>query len=165
MNSMAEFLHEFQKETDRAAAVLGGAYLESRLEELLRSKFVGPSKLVDDLLRRQGALSSFSAKISIAYAVGLISKQAAEDLHVVRDIRNHFAHEPSGTSFKEIKVEKWVRKFNILKIIKGIPMSSSRLSFNLAVAALLLNSIETRIRQMPKIKEAEGVIEIRAESF
>src|SRR5437016_1659053 len=76
IEAMAPFLAEFQQETDRAAAVLGAAYLENRLEVLLREKFVDVPKFVEELFHGQGGLSSFSAKISITYAIGLISKQA-----------------------------------------------------------------------------------------
>ena len=47
MDQLAEFLEEFQRETDRAAAVLAVAYLDSRLEALLRvssSRFLRSSK-------------------------------------------------------------------------------------------------------------------------
>jgi hypothetical protein len=96
MDEFAEFLEAFQRETDRAAAALGAAYLDSRLELLLRSKFVAVPKFVDDLLAGQGGLSSFSARISSAYAVGLISRRAADDLHSIRRIRNDFAHRPTA---------------------------------------------------------------------
>lgn len=66
-----EFLQEFQHESDRAAAVLGAAYLDTRLEELFRAKFVTGPKFVEELLTGQGGLSTFSARISTAYAVGL----------------------------------------------------------------------------------------------
>jgi mannitol operon repressor len=99
-----EFLREFQRESDRAAAVLGAAYLDSRLEVLLREKFVAVPKFVDDLLSGQGGLSSFSARISICYAVGLMTRRASDDLHTVRRIRNDFAHQLHGVSFRTTRI-------------------------------------------------------------
>src|SRR5215510_9077223 len=103
-DEFSAFLQEFQQETDRAAAVLAVAYLDSKLEELLRSKFVSKHKIVNDLFDGQGGLSSFSAKVSISYAVGLISLLAAQDLHLIRQIRNDFAHKSHGLSFQTASI-------------------------------------------------------------
>lgn len=171
MDQLVKFLEEFQQETDRAAAVLAVAYLDSRLEALLRAKFVVVPKFVEELLTGQGGLSSFSARISVAYAVGLISLHAADDLHVVRRIRNDFAHQPHGLSFKTQNIASRVDKLNILKALqdkrgKAIPLSTEpRKRFNIAVALLLLNAIERRILDMPKFQEATGAAVIIAEQF
>ena len=118
MDQIAEFLEEFQRETDRAAAVLAAAYLDSRLEALVREKCVGVPKFVEELLSGQGGLSSFSARISVAYAVGLISLKAAEDLHLVRRIRNDFAHQVHGLSFATPTIADRVNAFRILEALR-----------------------------------------------
>jgi Transcriptional regulator len=147
-DQLAEFLNEFQRETDRAAAVLAAAYLDSRLEALLRAKFVAVPKFVEELLTGQGGLSSFSARISVVYAVGLISLRAAEDLHIVRRIRNDFAHKLHGLSFNTPQIASYVSKFNILQALRNergeaFPLpTDSRTRFNFAVAVLLLNAVE-----------------------
>jgi hypothetical protein len=171
MDQIGAFLKEFQRETDRAAAVLAVAYLDSRLETLLRTKFVAGPKFVEDLLTRQGGLSSFSARISIAYAVGLISMRSAKDLHLVRQIRNDFAHQLHGLSFKTHGIASRVAKFNILQALRdkrgeAIPLPNDpRKRFNLSVALLILNAIETRIREMPKFQEATGAAVITGRKF
>jgi DNA-binding MltR family transcriptional regulator len=119
MDQLAEFLEEFQGETDRAAAVLAVAYLDSRLEALLRAKFLVVPKFVEELLTGQGGLSSFSARISVAYAVGLISLSAAADLHLVRQIRNDFAHRPHGLSFNTQSIANRVTSFKILRALQN----------------------------------------------
>lgn len=171
MDQLAEFLEEFQRETDRAAAVLAVAYLDSRLEALLRVKFVAVPTFVEELLTGQGGLSSFSARISVAYAVGLISLRAADDLHLVRRIRNDFAHRLHGLSFETQRVASRVTNFNILQALqdergKAIPLpTDTRKRFNLAVALLLLNAIESRIRDLPKFQEVTGAAVIIGERF
>jgi DNA-binding MltR family transcriptional regulator len=170
MDAMAAFLAEFQNESDRAAAVLGRAYLDNRLGVLLREKFVGAPKFVEDLFHGQGGLSSFSAKISITYAIGLISKQAADDLHIVREIGNRFAHKLHGLSFETPGIADRVDNFRVLKSLRledGQPLSldsmDARKRFNIAVAILLLNAVEYRISQMPKFQEvvASPIIQLR----
>lgn len=168
MDQIAEFLDEFQGETDRAAAVLAGAYLDSRLEALLRTKFVAVPRFVDELLSGQGGLSSFGARISVAYAVGLISLKAAEDLHLVRRIRNEFAHQVHGLSFTTPAIADRVNAFRILEALRDeqgqtiVLPDDPRKRFNLAVALLLWNAIETRIREVPKFVEPTAAVVITA---
>lgn len=50
------------------------------------------------------ALATFSAKINLAYAMGLISQEEAKDLHAMQKIRNAFAHSVK-TTFEDSKVQ------------------------------------------------------------
>jgi len=176
-DEFSSFLQEFQQETDRAAAVLAMAYIDSKLEELLRSKFVSKHKIINNLFDGQGGLSSFSAKVSIAYAVGLISLLAAQDLHVIRQIRNDFAHKSHGLSFQTASIANRVSALHSLKFLEkavtseGKPMpfdivpTDPRKRFNLAVTFLLISGIETRIREMPAFQEAQSVDKLILKEF
>lgn len=44
------------------------------------------------LLGKSGPLSSFSTKIDLACVLGMCSRVIAKDLHMIREIRNDFAH-------------------------------------------------------------------------
>lgn len=46
----------------------------------------------DRLFRKSGPLSSFSAKIDLARLLAMTSSAIHSDLHILRDIRNEFAH-------------------------------------------------------------------------
>ena len=88
LNAVAATL---QKESDRACAVLGAALVDQVLGDLIRSAMVeeAPSKLFDGY----GPIASFSARIEISLGLGLISRDEHSDLHLIRKIRNVFAHE------------------------------------------------------------------------
>lgn len=154
-----EFLQEFQRESDRAAAILGAAYIDARLEELLRAKFVSGPKFVEDLITGQGGLSSFSARIGVAYAVGLIDSIVALDLHLVRRIRNDFSHKRQGLSFDTPVMANRVNEFRTLAALRdstGEPLPLElppRKRFNLAVGVLVFSGIEKRIAEMPTFVE------------
>ena len=62
---LKEFLAEFQRESDRAAAVLGAAYLDNRLGALLREKFVAVPAFVEELFRGQGGLLLALRSVSV----------------------------------------------------------------------------------------------------
>jgi hypothetical protein len=84
---------EFNGSSDRAAAIVSAALLDSKLEHMLRARFVPSSDSKDRLFDGpQAILSTFSARIAMAYRAGLISDFERQKLDFVRDIRNRFAH-------------------------------------------------------------------------
>lgn len=97
-SSFQAFVAEFKEESDRAAVVLGAAKLDSLLAQIL-DRFLLPSLSTnDELLEGDSPLATFSSRINACYRLGLISSDFAKSLHLVRKIRNAFAHETSGCS-------------------------------------------------------------------
>jgi hypothetical protein len=81
--------------SDRACAVLAGAILDDRLKALLAGYLLPPQvEREDRLLGRSGAVESFSARIELAYRLGLVSAATRRSLDWTRDIRNDAAHQP-----------------------------------------------------------------------
>lgn len=84
-----------------------------------------------------------------------MSRRASDNLHIVRKIRNQFAHQSHGISFKTKEIVEQVNKFNA-DDEKGKPVilpKEARQRFNTAVALLLINGIEKSMRDIPKFKE------------
>jgi len=97
-NSFAAFVDEFKEESDRAAVILGAAKLDTLLAQILERRLLPSSASADELLDGDSPLSTFSSRINACYRLGLISADFAKALHLVRRIRNSFAHEVSGVS-------------------------------------------------------------------
>lgn len=95
------FQQEFQKESDRAAAVLGAAYLDESLRQLIAASLVDSPTEVDDLLGPNRPLGSFSSRIRAAHCMGLISDGERDDLNRINGIRNRFAHDLHGLRFTD----------------------------------------------------------------
>ena len=89
------------RETDRGCALTAAAYLDDMLTSLLTEYLVDDKKVVDQFFASAGPLSSFSAKIDMTYALGLLSAETRSSLHVLRRIRNDFAHVAAGVAFRE----------------------------------------------------------------
>ena len=99
-----EIVKSFHEETDRAAGILAGAFVEHYLKDFLRT-FLKKDTVVDELFDAPFApLSTFAARAKLAYAMNLISNDSLKDLDIIRAIRNHFAHHPVDTSFKNAEV-------------------------------------------------------------
>jgi mannitol operon repressor len=100
----SEFLAEFQKESDRGGALVGAALLDARLERLLLSHLV-KGKGSEELVSGGNApLGSFSARINVCLALGLITPPEQHELNLVRKIRNEFAHREHGITFDDQKI-------------------------------------------------------------
>jgi hypothetical protein len=95
-----KILQEFFAESDRSAAILIGAEIDIQLERIL-SHFLLPPLKKSSAFLQDGPLGSFSARIEMIYRIGLIPEEWHHDLHVIRKIRNEFAHGPSGLDFTQ----------------------------------------------------------------
>lgn len=98
LNELIVFSQEFGGETDRAFVILGAAKLELLLQQILLKKLLAHPGGNDELFDGDAPLSTFNAKINMSYRLGLIGAEFARALHLVRRIRNSFAHELSGAT-------------------------------------------------------------------
>lgn len=81
------------KQTHASVAITRSAYLELGLERIIKKAMLRlPRDLDNKLFKGYGPLSSFSAKIDIAYSLKYISNDYHRTLHAVREVRNLFAH-------------------------------------------------------------------------
>lgn len=68
-------------ETDRGCALMAAEYLSNQLGELLRAYFVDDAEACDSVLEGGNAtLSTFSARIDLAYLLGLVGPAARREL-------------------------------------------------------------------------------------
>jgi DNA-binding MltR family transcriptional regulator len=83
-------------ESDRGLVLLTVSRLDELLEELhrnhIRSTATPEDKFINDLFAVHAPLSTFSAKIKLAFGYGLISKEDSLDMELLRSLRNDAAH-------------------------------------------------------------------------
>jgi DNA-binding MltR family transcriptional regulator len=134
------FAASLQKESDRACAVLGAAMLDQVLGDLIRSSMAEDAPR--NLFEGYGPIASFSARIDISLGLGLISRDEHYDLHLIRKIRNSFAHEMNHElSFASEPIAHRVAE---LKVVDAIYANSSfptsedtpRIRFQIEVGSL-----------------------------
>ena len=87
-------------ESDLACVVIGAAFLDAALASLLGQKLID-SSVSRKLLDTNGALGSFATRADVAYCLGLISKTLYQDIGLVAQIRNRFAHHHLQLSFRD----------------------------------------------------------------
>jgi hypothetical protein len=109
------FEKEVRAESPRAMAILSVAVLEEALTCLVRGALLPCPTSVDPLFDGGYVpLGTFSAKIDFAGRMGLISAGVSQSLHLIRKIRNDFAHDISGCSFDRAEVRNRVRELKRL---------------------------------------------------
>lgn len=70
------------------------------------------AKARKEIFGGMGPLSSFSAKIHIAYGIGLLDAELYDDAHTLRAIRNKFAHAKDRLDLTSEKMSELVDKLS-----------------------------------------------------
>ena len=104
IESVMAFRAALRTESDRGCALLAAAYLDEQLAEAVRDALVDDEKVAGCLLNSGRALGTFSTRIDMAYLLGLLGPRARRDLHLIRRIRNEFAHYPTTLAFDNDRV-------------------------------------------------------------
>lgn len=115
-----------------------------------------------DLTGKMMPIGTFSSRITLAYAIGLITSEEAKDLHRMREIRNRFAHRLNGLSFATQAIRDSCSNFLLVNASKEVKKNrkffedyptGARSTFNLAVT-LAIAAVKERIAKTTRIREA-----------
>ena len=99
-------LFDYGEASDRAVAIVGPAFLDTLLTELLVNFLIDDEKEVARLMRPDGPLGTFAEKVSGCYCLGLIGETIKSDLRLVAKVRNRFAHDIRA-SVSDEQIKSW----------------------------------------------------------
>lgn len=113
----ANAIQELHALSDRAAAIVAAVLLENRIESCLKSVLRDRKKdpvnsLHNEIFQPSGILGSFSAKINLAYMLGIFSAEAWADINQIKDIRNRFAHNLEISNFSSDSIASRCRNLS-----------------------------------------------------
>jgi DNA-binding MltR family transcriptional regulator len=156
---------EFEKETDRGAAIFSTSLFDEALKNLLLSYFAASTSSSDELFDGPNApLTSLSSKITLCYRLGLLSNRFVRDLNLIRKIRNEFAHNIQGCDFNHTaiysriqeleKSSQTVSKLNVMEGLKQDEKKDSRNIF-LQTCSWMLSAIQSKISELNPISPAK----------
>jgi hypothetical protein len=92
-NEWSEHVEDYRSGEDRTVAVIGGASTESALRARILEKMVPLNNTqFNELFLGNGPLSTFSSKIKVAFALGIIDHEIARNAEIIKEIRNAFSH-------------------------------------------------------------------------
>ena len=103
--SIAARFEELRARTHPGTALLITGYIDDFLEDLLLHKMRPLSNTIKNrIFKGYGPLESLSAKIDIAYAFNFVDDVTYEDMRVIKDIRNKFAHPTELLNFSSPEI-------------------------------------------------------------
>ncbi len=91
-------IEEIERQDDRGAAILAGAYLEDRLTIAIKERLIPDTRTQNELFGGMGPLATFHAKIELAYLMGVIDARTRK--HLRHDSKNS---ESVRTSYRSDK--------------------------------------------------------------
>lgn len=114
LDEQAVLRAEFAGSSERAAVIVGAAFMDEMLTLLLKGFMVPDTPKRDkEIFSGNGPLSTFSSKINMCWKLGLISDRERNTLHAIRGIRNDFAHKLTGISLNDNSVKQKIKAIEI----------------------------------------------------
>jgi DNA-binding MltR family transcriptional regulator len=144
-----QFFMEFDQESDRASVILAAIMLENALTMLLKTRLAPTGSTNDPLFDGSTApIGTFSAKINLAYRIGLIPASFTRELDLIRRIRNDFAHNIPGAKFdspsvmqriSEILASQGFSKASTPEEVRKVLPEGPRGDFQMVVSWMLMS--------------------------
>ncbi|MBK0000284.1 hypothetical protein [Erwinia sp. S38] len=101
-----KYYQMLDKESDKGAVLIASGLFEEALQEIIIKSLYPSTTKKDPLFGGEGSpLSTFGAKIEIAYRIGSINESVRNTLTIFRKLRNEFAHSIYKTSLSESDVK------------------------------------------------------------
>jgi DNA-binding MltR family transcriptional regulator len=108
------FLDALNKESHRGAVLISCSYIDEQLRQIILAYMLNNPESLKLLVGYNAPSGTFSARVTAAYSLALISEIEYQECNVLRKIRNEFAHSVSA-SFSDQ---------NIIDLCKGLHFSA-----------------------------------------
>lgn len=106
---------------DMVAALLGATLVEHQVDQAIRAHLKhSDDRMWGRLTDPAGPLNNFSSKVSLGFALGLYDINIFENLHIVRDVRNAFAHARTLLTFQHPTVRTAIEKMRPIRYRKRL---------------------------------------------
>jgi hypothetical protein len=114
------------EEPDLPCALICASFLDECLASLLRKALV-QSRTAEKMLDvRGGILGEFSARSGMAYSLGLITKGMYQNLMIIAEIRNLFAHSHLMMTFGDPLVSERCCGLQYLRVGSSIDLATGK---------------------------------------
>ena len=140
------FLDSLNKLSDREYVILSASLLDDYLERIITASYIKDQR-VKSIFRDEHILQSFYTKINIAYFSGLIPKWLFNDLKLICEIRNKFAHRfLAKLDLTDEAITRKIEKCELRpKTMDGVKATRLKFTIVKTLAALLLKCIDAML--------------------
>lgn len=171
---VAKFFKVLTAESDRGMILAGAAFIDNALSRLIEAYLVElpNSKSQKNFFSFEGPLGTFSNRINMAFALGLIDLATRRDIKIIKDLRNKCAHladeiliasdsisQPISEltclqEFTEVLESK--EPFKNLGLSDRVSGAKSRLLLNIGLVLVL---IHIKTRELTRLTQCEHHVE------
>jgi DNA-binding MltR family transcriptional regulator len=145
---------ELAKDSTRGSVVLGAALIDDILRDVIKHQMVKlTNKEGKELFGWNGPLESFSSRIRMAYALGIIGRRTRHDLDAIREIRNAMAHGKRAIDFDTPELHSALKGLHCLRDISDRDSLPPKRLFVSACRIMMIHLL-SKIRPLPD--EIEG---------
>ena len=166
----ANRLEEIFSSSDRVAVIVGNAYLDELLTELLKAFLVNDKNTQNSFFDpRGGVISTFGAKVDMAFLLGLISREVKASLKGTAILRNKFAHHSAFGSFESLSLkaekDKAINrdlqdfKKKVLKLISDVSVPNNNADTLRQLYSTILPILETELKATTDIVRKRALTE------
>jgi hypothetical protein len=123
-------IDELGKQSDRGAGIIAAAFTEEILEKIILNRLRPlSSDKYRDLFKGNSPLSTFAAKIDMAFAIGVLNEIAHRQLHLIRKVRNCFAHSIQPLDFEHSEIKQLIGSNELIANSGLLQENSTRNAF------------------------------------
>lgn len=152
---MNAYMENMRQDSDRGAVLSFAAALEDRLKEIIML-FLRDSKSSDELLNGFNApIGTFSAKILMAHALGLITDKEFKEIQTLRKIRNRFAHAWENIDFETNDIKAMLYTLPVIGLSPEEKSKPKAYFYNWATVLLARLLWRNNYSKIEKRKEGE----------
>jgi len=150
IEEFTDFRNALMYESDRGCVLMSAAFIEDKITQLLKTYMIQDLKKQKDIFEGNGALGTFSSKIDIAFLLGLIPKNILNDLHILRRIRNDFAHNAKPITFTTDYVKD---RCNALQVVNKEALRDDTKAYFLRSMTTILTYVNMKMDTFEKCTE------------
>jgi hypothetical protein len=140
-----------------SCALVGASFVDHCLASLIQTHLAN-SGVTERLLQPSGALGSFGARRMLCYSLKLITKESFQELEIIGDIRNRFAHGFFDISFKDQDIMEFCNKLRAGSQPRG-GRPTSRMRYTMAILVLAHTFIMDALAAEESIKTPKNAPE------
>lgn len=148
---VSQLFSELREDGPRGAAMVAGALIDDVLLGAIKYRLKNLSD-ANELFDPDRPLGTFSARIKIAFALGIFGPKTRHDLDTFRRIRNAFAHTRRAVTFDIPEIAALCQSFHCRADIENHEKASPRELF-VGAAQILMIYLVTKIGPFPNGKE------------
>lgn len=137
LKEFSRLLPELNRESDRGRVLISCSYLDELIKGILQAFFIECSHSNTLLEGFNAPLGTLDSRLTAAYALGLLTERELKECHVLRRIKNRFAHEVH-TSFDHQDIQALCKNLSMAAQSYGDVVVDARGQYTTAAVSIIL---------------------------